>query len=65
MHEFPIRVYATLLFKDHFMASYTSDVKGGITVGLQLQPGFKTSLGRQADISADPVTFFVGYLIRM
>jgi hypothetical protein len=61
MKVIPIRIYSTYFFDE--------DVKGGtrsgFTFGIQLQPGAKTDLGQQADMSVAQPALFAGYSLRM
>jgi hypothetical protein len=54
-HDFPIRLYAT------WCPEGSKDKGWGIIGGAQIQSlMFKTDFGRQAGVSVDPVTFFIG-----
>jgi len=58
MRVFPVELYAkwTVPYRGEHELDF------GLTAGVQLQPNIKTDLGERADISADPATWFVGWV---
>ena len=61
MKVIPIRIYGTVFLDDDTKGTSRS----GFTFGVQLQPGSKTDLGRQADMSVANPALFAGYSFRM
>jgi len=61
MKLIPIRIYGTIFLEDDTKGT----ARGGFTFGIQLQPGSKTDLGQQADMSVAQPALFAGYSFRM
>jgi hypothetical protein len=60
MHVFPVRIYMSIINREG-----NGTGGSGLTFGVQLNPGSKTSWGEQVDISMPSLMPFVGYSARM